>query len=261
MKAPVLKPIDPRLGIPIWVICDASVSGVGAMYGQGPHWKSCRPAGFMSKKFTSTQHSYAVYEAETLAILEALLKWEDKLLGYRITIVTDHESLEFFKTKKKLSNRQIRWMEYMSRFNFGIIFIQGTYNKVADYLSRYYMTDKEGEHHPIDEYVNADIRLDQEGETWPWGQAAEVESAMLRAHREAEVASRKSKRLQEAAELRTREAAELAVHSKGEEKTVATESRSMGQSEHDPTMIESSTGNAPKLNAIMEKEKIFLISI
>ena len=53
-KTPVLKPIDPRKDDPIWVICDASTSGLGAMYGQGPTWDTCRPAGFMSKKFNTT---------------------------------------------------------------------------------------------------------------------------------------------------------------------------------------------------------------
>jgi hypothetical protein len=42
----------------------------------------------MSKKFTDAQQNYRVFEHETLAILEALLKWEDKLLGYRIHVVT-----------------------------------------------------------------------------------------------------------------------------------------------------------------------------
>ena len=40
-----------------------------------------------------------MFETETLAILEALLKWEDKLLGYPIHIVSDHEALKFFKTQ------------------------------------------------------------------------------------------------------------------------------------------------------------------
>lgn len=104
----VLKPIKPSVGEPIWVICDASVSGIGAMYGQGPTWQTCRPAGFMSKKFTAAQHNYRVFELETLAILEALLKWEDKLLGHRIHVVTDHKSLEFFKTQRRLSSSTLR---------------------------------------------------------------------------------------------------------------------------------------------------------
>jgi hypothetical protein len=83
---------------PIWLICDASQSGVGAMYGQGLTWQECRPAGFMSKKFTTAQQHYAVHELETLVILEAMQKWEDKLVGYRIHVITDHKALEFFKT-------------------------------------------------------------------------------------------------------------------------------------------------------------------
>jgi len=51
----------------------------------------------MSRKFMDAQCHYQVYEQEMLAILEALLKWEDKLLGYRIHVVTDHKALEFFQ--------------------------------------------------------------------------------------------------------------------------------------------------------------------
>src|ERR1700720_359091 len=38
-KTPILQPIDPSLDEPIWVICDASASGIGAVYGQGQTWK------------------------------------------------------------------------------------------------------------------------------------------------------------------------------------------------------------------------------
>jgi hypothetical protein len=81
-KTPVLVPVNHDKDNPIWVICNASVSGVGAMYGQGPTWQTCRPAGFMSRKFTDAQRHYRVFEQEMIAILEALLKWEDKLIGY-----------------------------------------------------------------------------------------------------------------------------------------------------------------------------------
>ena len=80
-KTPILQPVDPSLDKPIWVICDASASGIGAVYGQGQTWQTCRPAGFMSKKFMGAQLNYRVFEMETIAILEALLKWENKLIG------------------------------------------------------------------------------------------------------------------------------------------------------------------------------------
>ena len=70
-KMPILRPIDPKSNDPIWVICDASASGIGAVYGQGLTWQTCRPAGFMLKKFTAAQHNYHVFEMETIAILEA----------------------------------------------------------------------------------------------------------------------------------------------------------------------------------------------
>ena len=87
------------------------------MYGQGPTWQTCQPAGFMSKKFTKAQHHYFVYEQETLAVLEALMKWEDQLVGHPIHIVTNHKALQFFKTQKNIASpRQGRWMSYLDQF-------------------------------------------------------------------------------------------------------------------------------------------------
>lgn len=173
-KTPILRPVDPARDEPIWVVCDASTSGIGALYGQGPDWATCRPAGFMSRKFTDAQHAYRVFELETLAILEALLKWEDKLLGRRITIVTDHKALEFFQTQARLSNRQTRWMEFMSRFNYTIKYVRGVTNKVADCFSRYFASDTADEVHPLDDYVSVDRRLDPDGEDLPLNRLEEL---------------------------------------------------------------------------------------
>ena len=127
-RAPVLKPINPKNPETIWVICDSSKTGVGAIYGQGPDWQSCHPAGFLSKKFSSAQQNYCTHEHETIAILEALIKWEDKLLGQKFVVVTDHKSLEYFETQPHLSSRQTRWWEYISCFNFTIQHVDGTDN-------------------------------------------------------------------------------------------------------------------------------------
>ena len=50
-------------------------------------------------------------------------------------VVTDHKALEFFKMQSHLSSRQIRWMDYLSRFYFNIRYVKGTSNKVVDALS------------------------------------------------------------------------------------------------------------------------------
>jgi Holliday junction resolvase-like predicted endonuclease len=144
------------------------MSGIGAMYGQGETWQTCRPAGFMSKKFTAAQMNYCVFEMETIAILEVLLKWEDKLLGRKIFVVTDHKVLEFFKTQRCLNSRQSRWMEFLARFDLDIRYIKGEMNLVADALSRYFENDHWEESHNQLQYVMADVRLDLEGEDLPW---------------------------------------------------------------------------------------------
>jgi hypothetical protein len=66
-------------------------------------WLTCRPPGFLSKKFSAAQHNYWTHEHETIAILEALLTWEDKLLGRAFTLVMDNKGLEYFQTQQSLS--------------------------------------------------------------------------------------------------------------------------------------------------------------
>ena len=42
-----------------------------------------------------------------IAVLEALMKWEDKLLGLKFILVTDHKGLKYFEIQKKLLDRQV----------------------------------------------------------------------------------------------------------------------------------------------------------
>ena len=84
------------------------------------------------------------------------MKWEDKLLGRKFTLVTDHKGLEYFKTQPILSPRQVRWWEYLSRFNYDTIHVDGDRNRVADALSRYYKYDTVEGKHPDKEFVKAD---------------------------------------------------------------------------------------------------------
>ena len=82
----------------------------------------------MSKKLTDAQQNYRTFEQKMLAIIEALLKWEDKLFGFKFTIVTDHGALGYLKMQRTLSSKQVRWVDYMSRFNATIMYIKGTEN-------------------------------------------------------------------------------------------------------------------------------------
>ena len=210
-KTPILKPVDYKSGLPIWVICDASKTGVGAMYGQGPSWDLCRPAGFMSKKFSNAQQHYAVHELETLAILEALQKWEDKLVGVAFHVITDHKALEFFKAQVQLSSRQRRWLDYLSRFDFDITYVKGEFNKVADCLSRYFESDTHADEHEPYDYVQADSRIDPDGEDLPRARATEVKERQCNVQTLHAMATRHGRQVREAQEARVEEAEEMNV--------------------------------------------------
>ena len=106
-KLPILKPVNLKSPLPIWIVTDGSKSGVGAYYGQGKNWETCRLAGFLLKKFMIAQRNYCMHEHETIAFLEAFAKWEDKLIGYKFTLVCDNKGLEYFKTQKTLTSHQI----------------------------------------------------------------------------------------------------------------------------------------------------------
>ena len=159
---------------------DGSWTGIGAMYGQGANWDTCRPAGFLSKKFTSKQHNYCMHKHETLVVLEALMKWKDKLLGRKFTVVTDHEGLEYFKTQPNLSPRQTRWWEYISHFNYNTIHVDGTWNQVADSLSRYYEYNTIEDKYPNSEFGKADEILDPDGDLAPVQRFIEIQSQVIR---------------------------------------------------------------------------------
>ena len=118
-------------------------------------------------------------------MLEALMKWEDKLPGRKFTLVTDHKGLKYFETQKNLSDRQVWWWEFLSRFNYTIMHVDGMDNKVVDCLSHYYENDTSEDNHSENTYVNADIRLGPDGELLPTDHYMELHAA----------ATRRSKRL------------------------------------------------------------------
>ena len=108
-----------------------------------------------------------MHEHKTLAVLEAIMKWEDKLLGRKFTVVMDHKGLEYFKTQPNLLPTQTRWWEYLSRFDYNTIHVAGTCNQIADSLSHYYEYDTIEDEYPNSKFINADKILDPDGDFAP----------------------------------------------------------------------------------------------
>jgi hypothetical protein len=120
--------------------------------------------------------------ARNTGVLEALLCWKDKLFGLQFTIVTDHKVLLFFKDAPSTTQHRMCWWEYLSWFDHRIKYIQGSTNLAADSLSRYYSSDEPDEVHDISEYVNADARLDPDGDDLPITHRVELQCFRVGLH-------------------------------------------------------------------------------
>jgi hypothetical protein len=71
-----------------------------------------------------------------LAIMHALAKFKQYLVGARFVVKLDHNSLKYLLKQKDLNERQQKWVSKIQAYDFDIEFIKGKNNAVADALSR-----------------------------------------------------------------------------------------------------------------------------
>ena len=117
---------------------DASNWASGGVLYQKDDDDRLRPVAFFSSKHTAPECNYEIYDKELLAIVKALEEWRPELQGTEeaFEIVTDHKNLQTFMTTKQLNQRQVRWAEFLSQFNFVITYRPGAKATIPDALSR-----------------------------------------------------------------------------------------------------------------------------
>ena len=95
---------------------------------------------------TNTEQNYPIYNKELFAIVHTIKKWQCYLGGVeQIQILTDHKSLEFFKTQLKLTRQQVKWMEKLGNYNLTLHYCPGKELIQADALSRIYIQNAQVE--------------------------------------------------------------------------------------------------------------------
>ncbi|PNH26348.1 hypothetical protein BJF96_g10337 [Verticillium dahliae] len=163
LSEPVLRMIDPEK--PMEVETDASDFAIGGQLGQRDDQGRLHPVAFFSKKLHGPELNYQIHDKELMAIIEAFKEWRTYLSGARheVKVYTDHKNLAHFTTNKDLNKRQIRWAEFLSEFNFTIIYRKGSENGRADILSR--RSDHEQTTPPNN---NAILASDKEGNLIPY---------------------------------------------------------------------------------------------
>nr|XP_036575130.1 reverse transcriptase domain protein [Colletotrichum truncatum]KAF6781651.1 reverse transcriptase domain protein [Colletotrichum truncatum] len=130
--------IIPNPEKPFEVETDSSDYAIGGQLGQRDDEGRLHPCAFFSRKLHGPELNYQIHDKELIAIIEAFKEWRPQLSGtkYEVKVYTDHKNLAHFTTSKDLNKRQIRWSEFLSEFNFRIIYRKGKENGRADALSR-----------------------------------------------------------------------------------------------------------------------------
>ena len=93
---------------------------------------------YFSKEHIPAECIYNIFDKELMAIIKALEEWRPECEGaaYPLQLITDHKNLEYFMTKKLLNARQARWSEFLTCFDYQIVYRPGKSNGKADALTR-----------------------------------------------------------------------------------------------------------------------------
>ena len=96
------------------------------------------PIAFFSTKHTPAECNYEIYDKEHMAIVWAFEHWRAELqpVEHPIQVLSDHKNLKYFMSTKLLNRHQARWAEFLSQFNFKIIYCPSKRGGKPDALTR-----------------------------------------------------------------------------------------------------------------------------
>jgi hypothetical protein len=114
---------------------DASGIALGAILMQLGDGAMDHPIYFTSRKLSQEECNYTTTEREGLAMIYALHKFRQYLLGSHFKFFTDHSALKYLVNKPMFEGRICRWLLLFQEFSFEVIFKLGRCNVETNHLS------------------------------------------------------------------------------------------------------------------------------
>jgi len=103
----------PLPGLPVYLDTDASDVAVGCTIGQMVDGEE-RPIAFFSRIMNESQRNYCPTRRELLAVIASLQHFRLYLLGAKVILRTDHNSIKWIKSFKRPEGILARWIELMA---------------------------------------------------------------------------------------------------------------------------------------------------
>ena len=112
---------------------DASNQGLGTVISQNRH-----PCLFILRTLNKAEENYTTCKKELLAIVWAIKRLRQYLLGNKFKIQTDDRALVCLHHIKGPSSRLLRWRLGIEEYNNEIAYFKRKENKVADCISKFF---------------------------------------------------------------------------------------------------------------------------
>ena len=102
------------------IYSNASGRGLGCVLMQHGH-----VIAYASRQLKPHEKNYPTHDLELVAVIFALKIWRHYLFGDQVLIYTDHKSLKYVFSQKKLNMQQRRWLELMADYDIDLQFTLG----------------------------------------------------------------------------------------------------------------------------------------
>lgn len=89
-----------------------------------------------SESLKDSERLYSIYDKEILAIMHALAKFKQYLVGSKFIVKIEHTSLQHFLEQKDMNKRQQKWVSKVQAYDFDIEYVKGYKNVGDNALSR-----------------------------------------------------------------------------------------------------------------------------